>query len=62
MAAEAMCGFNHECHLNDLVQYEKQYFDILPTIFKSKQPEYAKSFYTNLYPIGENIDYYLLRC
>jgi hypothetical protein len=58
MVGEAMVGFSHDRHYDDLIKYEKPFFDVLPHIFKTKNNEYAKSFYHNLYPKGENIPYY----
>ena len=54
-----MSGFNSEIHLDDLAQYEPKFFEILEHIFKTKDSEYAKAFYSSLYPIGDNIEFYI---
>ena len=57
-----MSGFNNEIHLDDLAQYEPKFFEILEHIFKTKDSEYAKAFYSSLYPIGDNIEFYIKQC
>lgn len=61
-AAEVMAAFNHDIHLDRLKEYESKFFEVLPQIYKTKSSEYAKSFYSNLYPINDNIEYYQQKC
>jgi aminopeptidase N len=59
MVEEAMSAFNHEIHAKHLQAYEPKFFEVLPEIFKSKDSEYAKGFYHNLYPRDDNVEYYI---
>ncbi|CAD8074386.1 unnamed protein product [Paramecium sonneborni] len=62
MIKEVMKAFNHQIHLQQLLDYESKYFEALPTIFSTKSSEYAKEFYHYLYPINDNINDYIELC
>lgn len=53
-----MKAFNHENFINDLSEYETKFFDVIVDIFDTKEPEYSKAFFNNLFPIGENLEKY----
>ncbi|CAD8054197.1 unnamed protein product [Paramecium sonneborni] len=58
--SQVMRAFNHEKFIDQLGKYESRFFDIIVQVFETKESEYAKAFFNNLYPVGENLELYQL--
>lgn len=50
-----MRAYNHERFVAELERSEAKFFEVIASIFESKEQEYAKTFYANLYPISDNL-------
>lgn len=57
MIAQAMRAYNHEKFIHQ--EKEELFFNAIKDIFDTKDAEYSKCFFHNLYPKGDNLMTYL---
>ena len=59
MISKSMKGYNDS--VKDSQAHEQAFFDSVLEVFRTRQNNYAMAFYDHLFPVGENIQYYIQR-
>jgi len=57
--AKSMRGYNDSLH--NTSDHEKVFFDNIINIFRNRPNKFANAYYNNLFPSGENLQYYVER-
>lgn len=54
--ADIMAGFNSRKHYDELLQYKDKFFECILDVFETRSKEYAKTFFTYLFPISDDLE------
>jgi len=57
LSGDSMSGFNNSRRFQDLQEYQDKFFDVIISVFALRSTDYAKTFYSHLFPVTDDLAY-----